>query len=129
VPDATQPAVRTGTVCTTDPDYCNPPATAAVPGWAQCPEYYQMALDVGWPESQMRTVMYVMNRESRCNPGATGSNVHGKHAQGLMQLLGWSCPPNGCYDPWSNLSKALDLWQSSGWRPWCLRGDRVTGSC
>ncbi len=123
--EAAQPAVRSAVTV----QVAQPPPTFAPepPGWAQCPEYYNLALDVGWPEEQMRTVMYVMHRESRCDPHATGSNVHGKHAQGLLQLLGWDCPPDGCYDPTSNLTKALELWHRSGWCPWVLRGDPVTG--
>lgn len=99
------------------------PPTTVVPDWAQCPQYWQLALDVGWPEDQMPTVMYVMRRESGCNPSA--HNPSG--ATGLMQLLGWSCPPNGCRDAESNLRRARELWESSGWCPWVLRGDPVTG--
>lgn len=122
VPMPTEPAVRTAvTVQVATP----PPVVSDVPEWAQCPQWYDLALDVGWPVEQMRTVMYVMHRESRCDPNAYNRSG----ATGLMQLLGWSCPPNGCRDPASNLTKALELWRSSGWRPWCLRGDPVTGNC
>lgn len=107
----------------------DPPTLPAVPDWARCPEWWDTARAVGWPEGQLPTVDYVVHRESRCNPSATGILVGCCRALGLMQLLGWQCPPNGCYDPTSNLSKALELWHRSGWRPWCLAGDRVTGGC
>jgi hypothetical protein len=91
--------------------------------WPWCEEWHDTAAAVGWPESVGWTLAYVMHRESGCQPGA--HNPSG--ATGLMQLLGWSCPPGGCRDPWSNLAKALELWQGSGWCPWVLRGDPVTG--
>lgn len=98
-----------------------------------CQQWLDLALDVGWPLEELDEVAYVMNRESKCNPNATGvlvCNPRGcARALGLLQLLGWSCPPGGCYDPRSNLAKAVELWRSSGWRSWCLRGDPVTGSC
>jgi hypothetical protein len=108
----------------------NPPPR---PVWAYCEQWHDMAEAVGWPESQGGVLSYVLYRESKCQPGATGSLVcsNGRcgRALGLTQLLGWSCPPNGCYDPWSNLSRAYQLWREQGWHPWCLRGDPVTGSC
>jgi hypothetical protein len=92
-----------------------------------------VALDVGWPIEQIRTVAYVIERESKCRPDAVGvlvCNAHGcARALGLMQLLGWTCEPAGCLDARSNLARAVELWRSSGWRPWCLPGDPVTGAC
>lgn len=119
---APSPAVRVVTACTGDL-LCTQPPPPPPPPWRWCEEWHEMASMVGWPESQGATLSYVMHRESGCQPGAY--NPSG--ATGLLQLLGWSCPPNGCRDPWSNLSKGLDLWQSSGWCPWVLRGDPVTG--
>lgn len=125
---ATETAIR-GERRTVGPD---PFVPVVDPSWP-CSQWLDMAIDVGWPVEQLPTLGYVMHRESRCDPTATGSLVCGAHgcarALGLTQLLGWSCPPGGCYDPASNMAKALELWRSSGWRPWCLAGDRVTGSC
>jgi len=101
-----------------------PPPTT-VPSWAQCPQWWETAKNAGWDDPQMPTLDYVMHRESGCDPNAYNRSG----AKGLTQLLGWSCPPNGCFDPWSNLSKAHSLWEQSGWRPWCLAGDPVTGHC
>ena len=99
-----------------------------MPSWAACPQYYQLALDVGWPESQMRTVMYVMHRESGCQPGARSSSHCGgrNYAMGLMQLCAWM-PVYQEVQPDLNLAKAYELWQTQGWCPWVLRGDPVTG--
>jgi len=88
-----------------------------------CSQWYDTAMSAGWPMDQWDTIAYVMHRESGCDPHA--HNPSG--ATGLMQLLGWRCPPGGCFDPWSNLHEAFVLWQQSGWCPWVLRGDPVTG--
>lgn len=107
-------------LCTQDP----PPR----PVWNWCEEWHDMADQIGWPESQGYVLSYVMHRESKCRPGAYNPTPCGSaHALGLMQLCGWPCPPNGCFDPWSNLQAAYNLWQHSGWCPWVLRGDPVTG--
>jgi hypothetical protein len=77
----------------------------------------------------MPTLDYIMNRESGCNPHAYNGQSCGKgaHAMGLTQLCGW-LPASQAYDPAANLAKALELRRSSGWCPWVLRGDRVTGN-
>lgn len=109
------------------------PFVSVIPPGLPCAEWLETALDVGWPVEQLRTVAYVIRRESTCQAGAVGSLVcnHDRCARalGLMQLLGWSCPPAGCLDGRSNLARAVELWRASGWRPWCLAGDPVTGSC
>jgi hypothetical protein len=120
------PAQRTAITVQVAPP---PPQVVTAPDGSRCGEWFATALEVGWPVEQWPTVDYVMHRESRCREHAVGPLYRGKHALGLMQLLGWSCPPDGCLDGRSNLAKALELWQSSGWRPWCFDGDPVTGSC
>lgn len=125
------PAVRVSTRQVVEP----PPIVHLFtpPTGARCPEWWTTAGDVGWPLDAMPVLDYVMFRESRCRPGATGIQVCSRgrcaRALGLTQLLGWACPPDGCLDPVSNLRRALILWEASGWRPWCLDGDPVTGSC
>lgn len=140
------PAVRAGPVCVSDPGWCNPPtalqlAQADAAGRYRCrntanvtpccPQWWQVAMDVGWPTEALAVLDYVMARESTCHPGATGVQVCNRtgcaRALGLTQLLGWSCPPAGCYDPASNLAKALELYNRSGWASWHLAGDGVTG--
>lgn len=139
-------AVRAGPTCVSDPAWCNPPspveqAQADTAGRYRCRNtanvtpccsmWWQVAADVGWPVDQLAVLDYVMARESQCRPGATGVLVCNAsrcaRALGLAQLLGWSCPPDGCYDPASNLAKALELWHGSRWASWYLRGDPVTG--
>jgi len=122
---ADQTAMRVATVCTTDPDYCNPPITAPRSPWRYCEQWHELAAEVGWPESDGPVLSYVMHRESRCSPSA--HNPSG--ATGLMQIIGGCAPYGSCYDPEANLRRALVMRQSRGWQPWCLRGDPVTGSC
>ena len=125
--NASAVAQKVGTECVTDADTCNPPITAPRTPWRYCEQWHELAILVGWPESQTEgfVLSYVMHRESNCNPDAYNRSG----ATGLMQLLGWKCPPNGCFDPYSNLLRARQLWETSGWHPWCLRGDPVTGNC
>jgi hypothetical protein len=123
-PQAPVMPVRVATgVCMTDEASCHPPTTPPRQTWRYCEEWHDTAAAIGWPESQGPTLSYVMHRESLCRAGARNRSG----ATGLMQLLGWSCPPNGCADGWSNLAEAYHLWEQQGWCPWVLRGDPVTG--
>jgi hypothetical protein len=126
---AAAPATRTTTTCISDPDWCNPPPEPARAVWPHCEEWHDLAAAVGWPEEQGHILSHVLWRESRCNPDAYNrqSCGHGDHAIGLMQLCGWG--GGELYNPTVNLSKGLWLWERSGWRPWCLPGDPVTGRC
>jgi hypothetical protein len=102
------------------------------PAWP-CAQWLDLAYQIGWPAEELPTVGYVIDRESKCHPEVEGTLVCSggrcARAEGLMQLLGWSCPPAGCLDAASNLAKGLELWRASGWRSWCLTGDPVTGPC
>ena len=95
-----------------------------VPQWAQCPDQWHNARMAGWAEDQMPTLDYIMHRESRCTP----SVVNYLGCKGLLQLCNWKCK-GSCLEAIPNLEKGYELWEQSGWRPWCLDGDRVTGSC
>lgn len=95
-----------------------------IPDWARCAEHWSAARQAGWTEDQMSTLDYIMFRESRCNAGAL--NRYG--CKGLLQLCNWSCD-GSCREALPNLKKGHDLFLQSGWHPWCLRGDPVTGNC
>jgi hypothetical protein len=127
-----QPA-RVATTCISDPDYCNPPPTDPIPTpyGERCRQWWPLAEAVGWPRSQLSLMGAVMNRESTCRPGAYNpvSCGRGNHAMGLMQLCGWVCPPNGCFDPESNLTAALHLWERSGWCPWVYNDNLTRHAC
>lgn len=122
---ATEPAARTQTTMQVTPAPDTTPTTAA-PSWARCGQWWQLALDVGWPSDQLATVDRVMYRESRCREDATHLNANGSVDRGLMQV-------NSIHLPWlaaygitaadlttagGGLTGALLLWQRSGWGPW-----------
>jgi hypothetical protein len=131
-PETTQTAVRAETKCLADEATCHPPTTEAewaTPDWARCPQWWPTAKAVGWDLGDMPTLDYIMKRESGCDPTAVSRIPcgRGNHATGLTQLCGW-LPYNEAINPTANLAKALELRRSSGWCPWVLRGDRVTGN-
>jgi hypothetical protein len=96
--------------------------TVQIPENAQCPQWWPLAVQVGWPVEQLPMLDRVMWRESRCLPDAWNG-----HDAGLTQInqihtefvavMGWSWP-NDMYIPELNLRFALKLWQGKGWQPW-----------
>lgn len=112
------------------------PIVTPIPEWAQCPQWWPTALDVGWQLDDMPILDHVMARESHCNPSArnplncAGSSRSEPHARGLTQLCGWTCNGtlDGCLDPAANLARAHELFAQLGWRPWCYN-DGVTPRC
>ena len=88
----------------------------------RCGEWHDLAIEVGWQESEWEILSNVIYRESRCTPDAwNGSDA------GLTQInkihtawladMGWSHPED-MFDAKANLLFALRLWETSGWRPW-----------
>ena len=72
---------------------------------------------VGWPWSQLDTLMFVIDRESNGDPNV--ANYQGSGATGLLQLMPihWA----GKFDPRDprkNLAYGYKLYRSSGWTPW-----------
>jgi len=80
-------------------------------------QWHQMALTVGWPESAWPRLSCIMQRESRGNPSAKNRN---SSATGLLQILASHHPNDDLFDPATNLSVGLAMWQTSGWQPWAL---------
>jgi len=101
--EASAPAVRA------------PDPAAAVPLEAHCPEWWPLALEVGWPAEEMPTVDRVMWCESRCRPDARNPSS----ASGLMQVLArWFPAGADPLEPATNLAQALEVWHAQGWRAW-----------
>jgi hypothetical protein len=106
-----QPAQRVVTGAQVQP----PPPTLAVDPGASCGLWWPVALDVGWPESELPTLDRVMWCESRCEPRAFNRSG----ASGLMQVLAsWFAPGEDPFDPSTNLATALEVWRAQGWRAW-----------
>lgn len=94
--------------------------------YGRCGEWHDLALKVGWPAEEWPRLQQVIWRESRCTPTAWNG-----HDAGLTQInqihkvwladFGWS-HPDDMFDPEKNLTFALRLWGTSGWRPWRFSG-------
>ncbi len=76
--------------------------------YGRCGEWHDLAISVGWPETEWSTLSYVLYRESRCNIGS-----HNK---------------NDLYHPTANLRAGLAIWlygedkHGCGWRgPWATK--------
>lgn len=80
----------------------------------RCAEWEQTALDAGWTAAQWPTVDRVMWCESRCNAGARNHSG----ASGLMQIMPMHWHGGDPLDPATNLTMALDVYASQGWRAW-----------
>ena len=115
------------------------PSLTQPPRSAKCPQYWQTALQVGWPKKQLATLDKIMFRDSRCNPLAFNSADPMGGSRGLVQINGfWTpwlkeqgvlSPPKasqGLFNPTVNLLSALHIYNygvdryGDGWGPWNL---------
>jgi len=116
--------------------------TVWLPANMMCPQWAQMAIDVGWLETDLPKIDAVMHRESRCfSDSHYAKDPHGG-SYGLMQINAFWCKPSRWYPngylqsfgvlsnckqlfhPRTNLIAARLIWQYShtqyedGWLPW-----------
>ena len=116
--------------------------TVWLPANMMCPQWAQMAIDVGWLETDLQKIDAVMHRESRCFSNSHyAKDPHGG-SYGLMQINAFWCKPSRWYPsgylqsfgvltnckqlfhPRTNLIAARVIWQYShtqygdGWLPW-----------
>ena len=105
------------------------------PDWI-CPEYHDLAIEMGWPEDELSKLSYVMYRESRCRPDQHNPDDPMGGSNGLVQINQFWCKPTRYWpDGWLqshgvlvscddlyiagvNLKAALAIWENSGWSPW-----------
>jgi hypothetical protein len=106
-----------------------------------CPQWREYAVSVGWKVRNLKTLDYIMHRESRCRPQAlnTTLNRNGSWDYGLLQIndATWCKPSrysakgylqtlrivNNCkdlLDPTVNLVAALAVYEAAGnsFSPW-----------
>ena len=98
--------------------------------YGECGEFHDMALSVGWGESEWKTLSRVMWRESRCQTDAWNG-----HDAGLTQInqihSKWISDmglehPESMFDPALNLRFAYLLYSGReangqcGWKPWSI---------
>jgi hypothetical protein len=106
---------------------------------SDCEIALQLALDVGWPASEMATLANVLWRESRCTPDAYNELDPMGGSHGYMQINSFWCKPNSnwpqgwlqtkgivitchdLYDPATNLRAGLAIYRNSGWHPWGIK--------
>jgi len=84
-----------------------------------CAQWFDLAVEQGWPLEQWPTMARVMWGESRCDPDAYNRSG----ATGLMQVMPmWAddCggAPADLYDPAFNLACALHVHEAQGWTAW-----------
>ena len=116
--------------------------TVWLPANMMCPQWAQMAIDVGWLETDLQKIDAVMHRESRCFSNSHYSKDPHGGSYGLMQINAFWCKPSRWYPsgylqsfgvltnckqlfhPRTNLIAARVIWQYShtqygdGWLPW-----------
>jgi len=104
---------------TAQADRLDPPDPPPVVDRGRCGEWFDLAMQAGFAESDWPTVSRIMYRESRCQPGAR--NPSG--ASGLMQVMPmWADDCGGTramlFDPWFNLTCAVHILDVQGWQAW-----------
>lgn len=109
-----------------------------------CGEWFDAAVDTGWPIELWPQQAYVIWRESRCDITAFNETDPMGGSRGLMQINQFWCKPNKytdsgwlqdhgvldhcieLHDPETNLSAALAIFTYStlknknGWNPWSM---------
>lgn len=94
--------------------------------YGKCGEYHDIAIAVGWPEEEWKYLQQVIWRESRCQPDAWNgadaglTQINQIHSKWLADM-GWS-HPDDMFSAQNNLTFALRLWETSGWKPWRFSG-------
>lgn len=114
--------------------------------YGKCGQWHDLAVSIGWPESEWDTLSYILHRESRCNVDSHNKTDPSSGSRGLMQINGYWCRPskwsekgwlqdkgilNTCddlFNPEINLRAGLAIWlygeekHGCGWRgPWATK--------
>ena len=107
------------------------------PDDAQCPQWWGLALSVGWSVADMRSLDVVLHRESRCDPSVWNERDPMGGSRGLAQVNGsWTRwlrergvldVKEDLFEPRVNLIAALEIYRYGvdrygfGWGPWGYR--------
>lgn len=105
--------------------------TLPVGDWS-CPQWLGVALELGWPASELSTLDRVLYRESRCRTDAFNKDDPHGGSYGLLQINGFWCIKwlqqqdvlSKCkelFDPAVNLTAGLTIYRRSHWHPWGIR--------
>jgi len=99
-----------------------PVPTTPPPPTCECDSYVQEILEQTF-SFDLWTALYVVERESRFDPGAYHENWDGSVDLGLFQINSihagrWPDYWTAWSDPARNAQWALELYMEQGWRPW-----------
>lgn len=100
-----------------------------------CPQYEQMARQVGWPKKEIPYLSKIIARESSCFPRAWNRKDPYGGSHGLAQLNGSNkgffirkglvkVSMVELWKPRRNLRAALALWKECGWACWGTRSSQ-----
>jgi hypothetical protein len=146
-------AIPVTTTTTTDkPSYTEVQRKAQTVSMAEFryPQWISLASEIGWPESELDRLDYVIHRESRGLPDVHNMKDPMGGSRGLTQINGFWCRKNSnephragflgahavldsceeLFDPETNLRAALTIWRYGvqkyrcGWGPWQTKGFR-----
>jgi len=116
--------------------------TIVLPNNMLCPQWAQIAIDVGWHEEDLPTLDYIIHRESRCFTTSYSKIDPNGGSYGLAQINGYWCEPSKYWPkgylqsfgviktckqllhPRANLVSARIIWlyahrhSGNGWAPW-----------
>lgn len=104
---------------------------------ALCPQWWEVAWDLGWAQGELPHLDVVMHRESRCIPDVWNRRDPNGGSRGLLQVNGsWTRwlreqgileEKENLFDPEVNLAAALAIYRYGlerygfGWGPWGFR--------
>ena len=107
-----------------------------------CPQWTEIATDIGWQKEDLEMLDYVLHQESRCIPNVHNKNDPNGGSYGLAQVNGFWCEPSKYWPkgylqsfgviktckqvlhPRANLASARLIWlyahrhSGNGWAPW-----------
>jgi len=108
-----------------------------IPADAKAPQWWALARQVGWTEDAMRTLDYVIHRESRAQSRAFNRQDPNGGSRCLLQLNGsWTgwlrdkgiiTKPADLFNPATCLTAGLAIYQYGvdrygfGWGPWAIK--------
>ena len=129
-PTTTEAATTTTTTPTTTTE-----APLKIPEDAKCGEWWELAIEVGWPEDRLPKLGKILWNESRCLPDVKGSGSYGLAQMQYSAHHDWMLAEFGItdreelFDPALNLLTALWLAEYAEqhygcWaQPWYMSGE------
>ena len=134
---AEAPAEKTGTPSSTNNIRLVREEPLPIPADAKAPQWWTLAREVGWKEDALRTLDYLIHRESRAQARAFNRQDPNGGSRCLLQLngswTGWLADkgiitkPADLFNPTTCLTAGLAIYQYGvdrygfGWGPWAIK--------